>query len=700
MDITYSHIQTIIILISLTVGYVVWTYNSKSYLNRILAFIILCILLIDMSFLFYLKIEGERFLLATIILGSAGISFFPPLFYTLSLYYPMRKKFKRGRHYLVYGIGLFLSVAIVLSFPKQYIIHKLSLAAGPRGISLRNMPLVFVFLYFLLTSYSFILLFFTARNFLGSMRSQIIPFERKTVQLLILIGLPLAYLVSIVSVINYFFHIPFPWVGFLLFLFTSFVVILVFRFHVVDLKHLLGGILFYPALIGILVLIYISVVLKYQNRIAHVLALPENVTLILEVFIIYLAMSTLRRVQTFSYLKKRFPNVSPSVEIDIEPLEYLSYALTIKGLYKRLQQVLHRYSRSENNLMLLRSPERGVFESVDSAHPLEISESGELVATLVKLNRGMTLEELLLHLNHREEIERVYAYGINLILPINKGKDIIALILLPKRGIISRWSYEDIYSLNYLKAVLPSLIDRCQMYENEREIEKHQYRMEQLMVIGEMASGLAHEIRNPLSIISTSVETILQKDVHEKDRIKMLQFIREETNRINILANKLLSINFQKKPELERFDVVAIMQKLRSFLEYQLKDRDISFSVMNEKAFHLYSDPNILFQVLLNLALNSMEAIGRGGNIIVDYTDNDTTLSIVIQDDGPGISPKQRAKIFEPFYTTKKRGTGLGLTVTMKLIENLFGKLELQPSKDGAAFKITLPILNVSELKK
>ena len=699
MKLTYFHIQTIIILISLTVGYVVWTYNSKSYLNRILAFIILCILFINLSFLFYLKIEGERNLLATIILGSLGISFFPPLFYTLSLYYPMKKRFKMGRLCLVYGIGLLLSLAILLSFPKQYIIQKLSLPAGLREISLRNMPLVFVFLYFLLTSYSLVLLFFTARNFISSMRARIIPFERRTVHLLTLIGLPLAYLVSIVSVINYFFHIPFPWVGFLLFLFTSFVVILIFRFHIVDLKHLLGGILFYPALIGILVLIYISVVLKYQNRIAHVLALPENVTLILEVFIIYLALSTLRRVQTFSYLKKRFPNVSPSMEIDIEPLEYLSYALTIKGLYKRLQQVLHRYSRSEHNLMLLRNKERRTFESVDRAHDLTIPESGELMSALQKLNRGMTLEELLLHLNNREEIESLYSYSINLVLPINKGNDIIALILLPKRGIISRWSFEDIYSLNYLKAVLPSLIDRCQMYENEREIEKHQYRMEQLMVIGEMASGFAHEIRNPLSIISTSVETILRNDIRDDDRIKMLQFIKEETNRINILANKLLSINFQKKPELERFDVVVIMQKLHSFLEYQLKDRNILFSIKNNNSYHLYSDPNILFQILLNLTLNSMEAIDSGGVISVDYRSNDTNLSIIIQDDGPGIPPKQRARVFDPFYTTKKRGTGLGLTVTKKLIENLFGYIELQPSKRGAVFKVTLPILSVSKSK-
>jgi signal transduction histidine kinase len=83
----------------------------------------------------------------------------------------------------------------------------------------------------------------------------------------------------------------------------------------------------------------------------------------------------------------------------------------------------------------------------------------------------------------------------------------------------------------------------------------------------------------------------------------------------------------------------------------------------------------------------------------IDYKGDNTTLSIFVEDDGPGIPPKQRARVFEPFYTTKKRGTGLGLTVTKKLIENLFGYIELQPSRQGAVFKVILPIRGVGESK-
>lgn len=697
MKINYFHIQTIIILIHITVGYVVWTYNSKSNLNKILALIIVCTLLLEFSYLFHLKMEGRRILLGSVLLGSLGISFFPPLFYTLSLYYPMKKEFKPRSLVMVYGLALVLSLAIIFSFPNYYIVRKPVSMVDFNDVSFSNLPHIFISLYFLLTSFSVVLLILTAKNFLSSFRENIIPYEKSTLHLLILIGIPLAYMLSIVSVINYFFNIPFPWIGFLLVFFTLFLVILIFRFHIVDLRRLLGGVLIFPSLIAILVFLYISIVLKNQKTIAGVLALPEGVVLALEVLIIYLAVSTLRRFLDISFIRKRFPRVSPLGGINIEPLEYLSYSMTVKGLNRRLQQVLRTYTKTENNLMLLLNPEKKVFESVDHQRAISIPASSEMIRPLLKLNRGVTLEELLLYLNNRKDIAMLYEQGFDLVLPINRGNEIIALILLPRRGIFRRWSYEDIHALNYLKTIMPSLIDRCRMYENEKEIEKHQYRMEQLIVMGEMASGLAHEIRNPLSIISTSVETLLRDDVSSEDRVRMLQYIQEETNRINILANKLLSINFQRKPEVELCNIVAIFQKLQSFLSYQLKDRRITLQIKNDEPLWLNTDPNILFQVLLNLTLNSIESIGNRGVITIDYTHDGTNLFLFVEDDGAGIPPRIRDKIFEPFFTTKKKGTGLGLTVTKKLIENLFGSIELIPLKKGAKFKITLPILNVSE---
>jgi signal transduction histidine kinase len=693
MALNYFHVQTVVVLLNLTLGYVVWTYNARSYLNRILTLIIVCVLLIHVSLLLNLRVDELPFQMPTIVSGSLGISFFPPLLYTLSLYYPVKRRFKSSSLYVLFGIALVLSGLIIATFPREYIANKLELSSRIREVSLGELPLLFLIQYFLLTSYSVLLLVLATRSFLLSLKGEIIPFERVTVRLLVTVGLPLAYLLSLASVMTYFFIVPFTWVGILLAVFTAFVVVLVFRFHLVDLKRLINGILFFPALIAILVFVYIFFIVRNQGLIARALSLPESITLILEVFIIYLGVSTLRRGLNFTWLRRLFSGVLSSAQSDTEPLEYLAYARTLQELDLRLRTAFSTYYHVEGAALLLRDREENRFRPADPRRGGPVLHgSGELAGVLAELDRGVTVEELLILMNHRQELARLHEAGFNLVIPVMRRGDITALILVPRRGLLQRWSGEDIAALNFMRTTLPSLIDRCAMYENEKELEKHQYRMEQLMVMAQMASGLAHEIRNPLSIISTSVETIMRDGVCEKDRNKMLRYIQEEAGRINVLANKLLSIKFQKKPELEHVDLDRLMERLKVFLKYKLKDGNVELRAEPGRPSTLYTDPTILFQALLNLVLNAIEALPEGGTVTVSSTTDGASCSICVQDDGPGIPPNIRSHIFEPFFTTKKQGSGLGLTITRNLIESLFGSIELITSDREACFRVTLPL--------
>jgi signal transduction histidine kinase len=693
----YFYIQIIIFLINLTLGYVVWTYNAKSDLNRILTLIIACILLLDISLLLYLRMEGMRLLYATIIPGSLGISFFSPLFFTLSLHYPVQRKINNKYTILVYGTAFVLSVLMALMFPREHLVDRTLLSSIFMNFSLRKLPLVFIFLYFLVTCFSLGLLILTTRNFLLASRAKIIPYERNTIYLLTTVGIPMALILITVEVINFFFIIPFPGISFLFFAFTAFLVILVFRFHLVDLRRFFNGIVFYPALIAILVLIYIYAVLSNQHRIAQVLMLHPSIALVLEVFVIYLVVMTVRRVFDISVLRRRFPNVPAFRITDIEPLEHLSYAITLKDLKRRLKEVFRTYFRIERANLLVFDEDNNMYIDVEGGDNPVIEGDSGLVSVLDKLDRGVTLEELLLHLNERKEIDLLHDFEVNLVLPMKRRGQIIALVLLPKRSLLHRWSYEDISSLNYLKVIIPPLIDRCRMYKNEREIEKHQYRMEQYIVVGQMASGLAHEIRNPLSIISTSVETILKNQIDENDRITMLRYIQEEADRINILANKLLNVNYQKSPEVETVNITAVFMKLRSFLEYKLKDRGIRFTITDDEPYLISSDPNLLFQIFLNLALNSIEAIGDGGNIEITLLKDQAAVSVIVHDDGPGIPEGSRKRIYDPFFTTKRSGSGLGLSVTKSLVESLYGRITLLTTKKGTSFEVVLPTLKMKE---
>lgn len=177
----------------------------------------------------------------------------------------------------------------------------------------------------------------------------------------------------------------------------------------------------------------------------------------------------------------------------------------------------------------------------------------------------------------------------------------------------------------------------------------------------------------------------------------MLQYIQEEAERINILANKLLSSDYRKSPEIEILNLNSIFQKLKTFLEYKLKDNNIQFSILSDEPCFLYSDANLLFQIFLNLALNSIEAIDEGGDIEVMFRENRNGITVEMKDDGPGIPERLKKRIYEPFFTTKRTGSGLGLTVTKSLIESLYGYIKLLPAKRGTDFEVFLPSHSLKE---
>ena len=689
MSFEYSHLQIIICVVTLTLGYLVWTYNAQNYLNRILSLIILCFLLLDISL--FLNLRPERFLNASIILGSLGISFFAPLFYILSLFYPRKKSFKRVRLYLIVFLTALFSVLMVVLFPRAKALPRPAVPDGRWALSFRNIPFAFLALYFLLTVYSLFLLFLAARNFLLASKERVIKYERNTLILLLSIGVPFGYVLSTVSLINYFFVIPFPWLGILLGAFSFFLVILIFRFHLVDFRRFVYGIVIYPSFIGVLVFIYSVFVLKNHNEISRTLGIPESITLILEAFLIYLAASTIRRFLNVSTLRKRFKLLSSSRLYMVEPLEYLSYAYSLEELYRRLREVIDEYFGIKNIYLLLLDEEKLRFQSIGKEFDYRINPDSDIIKVLGRLGRGVTLEELSIYLNDREDIVRLSELGINLILPILKDDRVFALLLLPKLGVMKNWSYDDISTLNNLRVLLPALITRSLMYEHEKMIEKHQMRMEQLNVMAQMASGLAHEIRNPLSIIVTSVETLLKDEIPEEDKKKMLEFILEETNRINVMLNKILSLNFEIKPDIRSIDIQEIFKKLKAFLQYKLKDRKIEYEIENGQPLRINTDENMLFQILLNLSLNSIEAMEEGGKISIDYAKKGNVVCIYFCDSGPGIPPELREKIFEPFFTTKSSGSGLGLTVTKKLVEKLQGNLEFLDYTGGCTFLIEIP---------
>ncbi len=226
---------------------------------------------------------------------------------------------------------------------------------------------------------------------------------------------------------------------------------------------------------------------------------------------------------------------------------------------------------------------------------------------------------------------------------------------------------------------------------------------ERLAAVGEMAAGMAHEIKNPLAGVKVSVEVLSQDlDLNQEDKAIFLQIVNE-IDRINALLKSLLNYARPPKPESVSFDVYQVLETTIKSAQYSLRatpagaHKQIEFiRDYDPKVPEIIADPSQLQQILLNLFLNAGDAISHQGTITVQTRKvSEETIQIAVSDDGKGIDSQSLEKIFKPFFTTKSHGTGLGLAICKRLVEQHTGgniTVANNPAGPGITFIITLPI--------
>ena len=237
--------------------------------------------------------------------------------------------------------------------------------------------------------------------------------------------------------------------------------------------------------------------------------------------------------------------------------------------------------------------------------------------------------------------------------------------------------------------------------ETNRRLEQAQEearRSERLAALGQLSGGLAHELRNPLAIIKGSAETLTRK-LSSSDPIttELAGYISSEVNRMNALVTRFL--DFARPHQL-----VQRQEPIPPLIERALKaarDRWSDAKVEVERQFapdlpEGNLDGDLIEQVFTNLALNAYEAMGSGGGTLrvaaVPSSDGKGGVEITFQDSGPGIPAELREQIFNPFFTTKETGVGLGLSIVSKIVDDHRGWIQVtsEPGK-GACFQVFLP---------
>lgn len=225
-----------------------------------------------------------------------------------------------------------------------------------------------------------------------------------------------------------------------------------------------------------------------------------------------------------------------------------------------------------------------------------------------------------------------------------------------------------------------------------KKTEEVLHRQDKLAAVGQLAAGVAHEIRNPLTSMKGYAE-FLQLDEKDPERMEFLSIILDEIERVNTIVEDFMVLAKPKAVELEEKNVVPVIKNVVSLLEFEARKKNVRLTFdCNHEIIQIECDENRLKQVFLNFIKNGIEAMPNGGELHVKTIIHDNNVQISIQDTGVGISEEKLKKLGEPFYTTKKNGNGLGLMVSFKIIESHNGKVfvESEPNK-GTTFNILLP---------
>ncbi len=219
---------------------------------------------------------------------------------------------------------------------------------------------------------------------------------------------------------------------------------------------------------------------------------------------------------------------------------------------------------------------------------------------------------------------------------------------------------------------------------------------ERLATIGKMAAHISHEVRNPLSSIGLNLE-LLEEELVEvgpnPEAKQLIAAIQSEVDRLAKITEQYLAAVREPKLELEREPVDDLVRECHAFVEPELQRAEVESEVVvvGDPA-PVEVDEARIRQALINLIRNAREALTKGGHIKLTVRNVDPFVAIEVEDDGPGIPADVRASIFDPFYTTKRHGTGLGLAVTRSIVDAHGGTIECEPVKAGGTrFIIRLP---------
>ena len=382
--------------------------------------------------------------------------------------------------------------------------------------------------------------------------------------------------------------------------------------------------------------------------------------------------------------------------------------LNLESLSKRIIETITQTMRVEKASLYVLYEERGGYHLLESRNikiasfPPVLAKGDPLPQYLQKMKEIIIREELLKGGNIPElnkVINTMSQLEAEVSIPLVLKGQLIGMMNLSHKFNKDIYSHEDIELLSTLANQTAIAIENARLYEDLKKSKSYIRRADRLASLGTLTAGLAHEIRNPLVAIKTFTQLLPERLEDEEFRNHFLNIASGEVDRISALVTELLEFARPSEPKFELENINEILDGMILLISSETKSKHINIAKdYGTDLSPITIDREQMKQVFLNMLLNAIEATPGNGKIVVKTRsfikpDGEPYIQIEFTDNGCGIAPEYLEDIFTPFFTTKEKGSGLGLSISNQIIQDHKGYIDVESQLNkGTSFFINLPI--------
>jgi signal transduction histidine kinase len=287
--------------------------------------------------------------------------------------------------------------------------------------------------------------------------------------------------------------------------------------------------------------------------------------------------------------------------------------------------------------------------------------------------------------------------GSEEMFPITRsGRRLGQLCVKPHGAMISGETYA---ALEFVAEQLPAAFELCRLIEEKLQLERELAERDRMALVGQMAASISHNLKNPLGSIKTILQVQMESPEMPASMRRETQMVLDEVNRLSAKLSQLLQFSrpgVRATKKGDRCNVVTVASNVVDVLRHEAEPSGISIELARTNgACEVAASGETVNDILSNVVLNAIEAVGRGGHVRLCLKCEPLSCTVAVEDDGPGIPTAFREKILTPFFTTKARGTGLGLAIVARRLEEIGGELKIEsPIREerGSRFRVILPL--------